>query len=152
MDEEDPRTTRTSYGARCSSSFQTTKAPRRPNCHIYRVLHGLFSVDLYFVVKLQLVFNSCNFYVYLNAIGTPADNFLRVTNCFLLLQVNGIVINLPYTSVSSIVTKVLSFGVHNNETDIEKTECGVSVYVHPYPSHVLSVWVFIGYTLKDNLL
>lgn len=63
---------------------------------------------------------------------------------------DGIIINLPYTSVSSIVTKVLSFDIYN-ET-VQKTEFGVSVYVHPYPSNVLSVWVFIGHILQNILI
>lgn len=67
-----------------------------------------------------------------------------------MLQVNGIVINLPYTSVSSIAAKALSFGVHNNV--VTNAEFAVSVCIHAYPSRVLSVWVFVGCIFQNNLI
>ncbi|KAF5273701.1 hypothetical protein FQA39_LY07391 [Lamprigera yunnana] len=53
--------------------------------------------------------------------------------------VNGYILNLAYTNVSMIVSKIISTGIHSFQG--LNTEFGLAVQVCPYPNHVLSVWI-----------
>lgn len=63
-------------------------------------------------------------------------NFLHTT-----YKVSGCPLNMSYINLSHVVERVKATGVHLN-TD-PRAEFGLSVYVHPYPHFVISVWVFL---------
>lgn len=56
-------------------------------------------------------------------------------------KISGCPLNMSYTNLSHIVERIKSLGIHLN-TD-PRVEFGLSVYVHPYPNFVISVWVFL---------
>jgi len=53
---------------------------------------------------------------------------------------------MAYTDMESVVEAVKATGVHINET--EDVEFSLAVYMHPYPSDVLSVWVYVASLVK----
>uniref|UniRef100_A0A8C6VFN3 Coiled-coil and C2 domain containing 2A n=1 Tax=Naja naja TaxID=35670 RepID=A0A8C6VFN3_NAJNA len=57
-------------------------------------------------------------------------------------RVSGFPIHLPFSDVASIVEAVYSTGVH--KTEIPNTEFALAVYVHAYPKHILSVWIYVA--------
>lgn len=58
----------------------------------------------------------------------------------------GFPINMPYTSPAELVEAVKSTGVHLN--DAPDIEFAVAVYVHAFPSNVLSIWVYVASLLR----
>ena len=59
---------------------------------------------------------------------------------------NGFPFNVPYTSITDIISKVRSTEIYINED--EDTEFALAVYLHNYPNDVISVWLYIA-TLKQ---
>ncbi|XP_026531661.1 coiled-coil and C2 domain-containing protein 2A [Notechis scutatus] len=57
-------------------------------------------------------------------------------------RVSGFPIHLPFSDVASIVEAVYSTGVH--KTEIPNTEFALAAYVHAYPKHILSVWIYVA--------
>ncbi|XP_078268853.1 protein CC2D2B-like [Rhinoraja longicauda] len=57
-------------------------------------------------------------------------------------KVSGFPIQMCYSKLESIFDKVYSTGIH--KTDIPNVEFAVAVYIYPYPSNVLSVWIYIA--------
>ncbi|XP_070613462.1 coiled-coil and C2 domain-containing protein 2A isoform X3 [Erythrolamprus reginae] len=57
-------------------------------------------------------------------------------------RVSGFPIHLPFSNVASIVEAAYSTGVH--KTEIPNTEFALAVYVHAYPKHILSVWIYVA--------
>ncbi|XP_034264769.1 coiled-coil and C2 domain-containing protein 2A isoform X5 [Pantherophis guttatus] len=57
-------------------------------------------------------------------------------------RVSGFPIHLPFSDVASIVEAAYSTGVH--KTEIPNTEFALAVYVHAYPKHILSVWIYVA--------
>lgn len=56
-------------------------------------------------------------------------------------RVSGCPLNMSYINLSHVVERVKSIGIHLS-TD-PRVEFGLSVYVHPYPNYIISVWVFL---------
>ncbi|XP_008049873.1 protein CC2D2B [Carlito syrichta] len=54
--------------------------------------------------------------------------------------VTGFPIQMPYTDVQSVIDAVYQTGIHCSE--FPQTEFALAVYIHPYPSNILSVWVY----------
>ncbi|KAK7919322.1 hypothetical protein WMY93_010606 [Mugilogobius chulae] len=52
-------------------------------------------------------------------------------------KISGFPLNLPFSEINPIIEAVYSTGVHNVQAP--KVEFALGVYVHPYPSNVLSV-------------
>ncbi|ESN99748.1 hypothetical protein HELRODRAFT_113542 [Helobdella robusta] len=63
-------------------------------------------------------------------------------------QVTGFPLNVPYTGIQAILDLVHSTRVH--EIDLGDVEFAAAVYISPYPSDVLSVWLYIA-SLKKYL-
>ncbi|KAJ0032189.1 hypothetical protein NQD34_002270 [Periophthalmus magnuspinnatus] len=62
-------------------------------------------------------------------------------------KISGFPLNLPFSEVKPIIEAVYSTGVHNVQAP--KVEFALAVYVHPYPSNVLSVWVYLASLMRD---
>lgn len=56
-------------------------------------------------------------------------------------KISGCPLNMSYINLSHVVERVKATGIHLN-TD-PRAEFGLSVYVHPYPNFIISVWVFL---------
>uniref|UniRef100_A0A3Q3M014 Coiled-coil and C2 domain containing 2A n=1 Tax=Mastacembelus armatus TaxID=205130 RepID=A0A3Q3M014_9TELE len=57
-------------------------------------------------------------------------------------RISGFPLHLPFSEIRPIVEAVYSTGVHNVQAP--NAEFALAVYVHPYPSNVLSVWVYLA--------
>ena len=55
---------------------------------------------------------------------------------------------MPYTEPSTIIERVYSTGVHNS--DDPDIEFALAVHVHPYPSSVLAIWIYIGRLIRKT--
>ncbi|XP_071499381.1 coiled-coil and C2 domain-containing protein 2A-like [Diadema antillarum] len=58
----------------------------------------------------------------------------------------GFPLHMSYTEIKTIVDKVQSTGVHKNESN--DVEFALAVHIHPYPNHVLSVWIYLASVTK----
>lgn len=57
-------------------------------------------------------------------------------------EVNGVVLNFPFTGLQALIRRVKALNIHIQSPDV--TEFALSVLVQMYPGCVLSVWIFIG--------
>uniref|UniRef100_A0A1B0DJC9 Uncharacterized protein n=1 Tax=Phlebotomus papatasi TaxID=29031 RepID=A0A1B0DJC9_PHLPP len=57
------------------------------------------------------------------------------------LSASGFPLNIPYYSLSHIVERVKSTGLHMNMDN--RVEFALAVHIHPYENNVLSVWIFL---------
>uniref|UniRef100_A0A1A8EWC9 Coiled-coil and C2 domain containing 2A n=2 Tax=Nothobranchius korthausae TaxID=1143690 RepID=A0A1A8EWC9_9TELE len=57
-------------------------------------------------------------------------------------RIAGFPLHLPFSEIHPIIEAVYSTGVHNIQ--VSNVEFALAVYVHPYPSYVLSVWVYLA--------
>ncbi|XP_060098642.1 protein CC2D2B [Heteronotia binoei] len=55
--------------------------------------------------------------------------------------VTGFPIQMPYLNVPSVIEAVYQTGIHSSE--VPNTEFALTVHIHPYPSNVLSVWIYL---------
>ncbi|XP_067858763.1 protein CC2D2B-like [Heptranchias perlo] len=62
-------------------------------------------------------------------------------------KVSGFPIQMRYSNLQTIFDKVYSTGIHNIE--IPNAEFAVAVYIHPYPTNVLSVWIYVASLVHD---
>ncbi|KAF4078510.1 hypothetical protein AMELA_G00199970 [Ameiurus melas] len=63
-------------------------------------------------------------------------------------RISGFPLHLPFSEIRPIVEAVRSTGVHSAEAP--NVEFALAVYVHPYPSNVLSVWVYIASLVRTR--
>ncbi|XP_072553435.1 coiled-coil and C2 domain-containing protein 2A isoform X2 [Salminus brasiliensis] len=63
-------------------------------------------------------------------------------------RISGFPLHLPFSEIRPIIEAVYSTGVHNVEAP--NVEFALAVYVHPYPSNVLSVWVYIASLIRTR--
>ena len=61
-------------------------------------------------------------------------------------NVVGFPLNMRYSDASSIIESVYSTNVHVSED--AAVELALTVYIHPYPNNVLSVWIYVGTLIK----
>ena len=61
-------------------------------------------------------------------------------------NVVGFPLNMRYSDASSIIESVYSTNVHVAED--ANVELALTVYIHPYPNNVLSVWIYVGTLTK----
>ncbi len=61
---------------------------------------------------------------------------------------SGFPINMAYTELEPLVEAVFATGVHRNETN--DVEFALAVHIHPYPSSVLSVWVYVASLVRKR--
>nr|XP_012622407.1 protein CC2D2B isoform X1 [Microcebus murinus] len=59
-----------------------------------------------------------------------------------LYWVVGFPIQMPYTDLQSVIDAVYQTGIHSSE--FPQTEFALAVYIHSYPSNILSVWVYLA--------
>ena len=55
---------------------------------------------------------------------------------------------MPYTEMKAIQDAVFATGVH--AYDSSDVEFALAVYIHPYPSSVLSVWIYVAYLVRKR--
>ena len=65
---------------------------------------------------------------------------------FLLFQLTGFPLQMPYTDIQPILDSVYSTGVHNCEDP--EVEFALAVHIHPYPNSVVAVWIYVGRLVK----
>ncbi|XP_046725486.1 coiled-coil and C2 domain-containing protein 2A isoform X2 [Silurus meridionalis] len=63
-------------------------------------------------------------------------------------RISGFPLHLPFSEIRPIVEAVHSTGVHSVEAP--NVEFALAVYVHPYPSNVLSVWVYLASLVRTR--
>ncbi|XP_058266424.1 coiled-coil and C2 domain-containing protein 2A isoform X2 [Hemibagrus wyckioides] len=63
-------------------------------------------------------------------------------------RISGFPLHLPFSEIRPIVEAVHSTGVHSVEAP--NVEFALAVYVHPYPSNVLSAWVYIASLVRTH--
>ncbi|XP_053499289.1 coiled-coil and C2 domain-containing protein 2A isoform X3 [Ictalurus furcatus] len=63
-------------------------------------------------------------------------------------RISGFPLHLPFSEIRPIIEAVRSTGVHSAEAP--NVEFALAVYVHPYPSNVLSVWVYIASLVRTR--
>ncbi|XP_018588642.1 coiled-coil and C2 domain-containing protein 2A isoform X1 [Scleropages formosus] len=63
-------------------------------------------------------------------------------------RISGFPLNVPFSELQPIVEAVYSTGVHNVE--VSNVEFALAVYVHPYASNVLSVWVYLASLVRTR--
>ncbi|XP_074848612.1 coiled-coil and C2 domain-containing protein 2A isoform X2 [Carettochelys insculpta] len=63
-------------------------------------------------------------------------------------RVSGFPIHMPFSEVKPLIEAVHSTGVHN--IDVSNAEFALAVYVHAYPSNVLSVWIYIASLVRNR--
>ncbi|XP_073975162.1 coiled-coil and C2 domain containing 2A isoform X3 [Rhodnius prolixus] len=78
--------------------------------------------------------------------STPPDHIQELQHILSSYKMCGFPINMPYTSPAELVEAVKSTGVHLN--DAPDIEFAVAVYVHAFPSNVLSIWVYVASLLR----
>jgi hypothetical protein len=66
----------------------------------------------------------------------------RIASSLRSRQIYGVTLNLPYTDVEALVSKVKSLSIH--QSDHPDVQFVSSVRVIPYVNSVLSVWIFVG--------
>ncbi|KAL1450655.1 hypothetical protein WDU94_002994 [Cyamophila willieti] len=74
--------------------------------------------------------------------GQSLYQFPQVQQLVSSYKVCGFPINLPFTNFAAILDALKSTGVHKSET--EDIEWALAVYIHPFPCHVLSVWIYVA--------
>uniref|UniRef100_A0A8D0DNL5 Coiled-coil and C2 domain containing 2B n=1 Tax=Salvator merianae TaxID=96440 RepID=A0A8D0DNL5_SALMN len=57
------------------------------------------------------------------------------------VQVTGFPIQMAYLDLQSITEAIYQTGIHSSE--VPSTEFALAVYIHPYPSNMLSVWIYL---------
>ncbi|CAH1125789.1 unnamed protein product [Ceutorhynchus assimilis] len=67
---------------------------------------------------------------------------LEVNKATAQYNINGLILNFPYTSLTNILKKIKELNIHVQSQEI--TEFALSILIHCYPGQVLSVWIFIG--------
>ncbi|KAL1129085.1 hypothetical protein AAG570_013616, partial [Ranatra chinensis] len=73
---------------------------------------------------------------------SPPDHLQELQHILNSYKMCGFPINMPYSSSSELIDAVTATGVHlNDSADIE---FAAAVYVHAFPSNVLSVWVYVA--------
>ncbi|XP_054975350.1 LOW QUALITY PROTEIN: protein CC2D2B [Sorex araneus] len=60
--------------------------------------------------------------------------------------VSGFPIQMPYTDIQSVVDAVYQTGIHSSE--FPQVEFALAVYIHPYPSNILSVWAYLASLIR----
>lgn len=65
---------------------------------------------------------------------------------FLCFQVTGMAIHMAFTNMDAMIEQVQRTQIHC--TEIPGTEFALSVYIHPYPNDILSVWIFLATLVK----
>ncbi|XP_059610897.1 coiled-coil and C2 domain-containing protein 2A [Phlebotomus argentipes] len=73
---------------------------------------------------------------------SSVEEQMEKINVFLTtFKASGFPLNLPYYSLSHIVERVKSTGIHMNLDN--RVEFALAVHIHPYENNVLSVWIFL---------
>lgn len=60
-----------------------------------------------------------------------------------LYKMIGFPLNIPFSDLKSISDAVFATGVHEADSS-PTTEFVLSVYVHPYPCNVVSLWIYVA--------
>ncbi|XP_066136174.1 coiled-coil and C2 domain-containing protein 2A isoform X3 [Saccopteryx bilineata] len=61
---------------------------------------------------------------------------------------SGFPLHMPYSEPKPLIEAVYSTGVHS--IDLPHVEFALAVYVHPYPRHVFSVWVYVASLIRNR--
>ena len=73
---------------------------------------------------------------------SPNDHSVELDQVLQSYKLTGFPLEMPFIDVSPIVERVYSTGVHHSEDP--DVEFSLAVHVHPYPSSVLAVWIYVG--------
>ncbi|XP_077033808.1 coiled-coil and C2 domain-containing protein 2A isoform X1 [Agelaius phoeniceus] len=63
-------------------------------------------------------------------------------------RVSGFPIHMPYSEVRPLIEAVHSTRVHT--IDVANVEFALAVYIHAYPQHVLSIWIYVASLVRNR--
>lgn len=78
----------------------------------------------------------------MTAMLASADDIRELAEVLASYKMSGFPLSMSFTDMDTVVEKVLSTGVHL--TEARNVEFALAVHVHPYPSNVLAVWVYVA--------
>ncbi|KAH8030112.1 hypothetical protein HPB51_006544 [Rhipicephalus microplus] len=70
------------------------------------------------------------------------DDIQELSEILTSYKMSGFPLSMSFTDVETVIEMVLSTGVHLTES--RNVEFALAVHIHPYPSGVLAVWVYIA--------
>ncbi|XP_075730472.1 coiled-coil and C2 domain containing 2A [Rhipicephalus microplus] len=70
------------------------------------------------------------------------DDIQELSEILTSYKMSGFPLSMSFTDVETVIETVLSTGVHLTES--RNVEFALAVHIHPYPSGVLAVWVYIA--------
>ncbi|XP_049275835.1 coiled-coil and C2 domain-containing protein 2A-like [Rhipicephalus sanguineus] len=74
--------------------------------------------------------------------STITDDIQELSEILTSYKMSGFPLSMSFTDVETVIETVLSTGVHLTES--RNVEFALAVHIHPYPSGVLAVWVYIA--------
>ncbi|KAL3222939.1 hypothetical protein MRX96_049881, partial [Rhipicephalus microplus] len=70
------------------------------------------------------------------------DDIQELSEILTSYKMSGFPLSMSFTDVETVIETVLSTGVHLTES--RNVEFALAVHIHPYPSGVLALWVYIA--------
>ncbi|XP_077547771.1 coiled-coil and C2 domain containing 2A [Haemaphysalis longicornis] len=74
--------------------------------------------------------------------SSNTDDIQELSEILTSYKMSGFPLSMSFTDVETVIETVLSTGVHLTES--RNVEFALAVHIHPYPSSVLAVWVYIA--------
>ncbi|XP_075526800.1 coiled-coil and C2 domain containing 2A [Dermacentor variabilis] len=74
--------------------------------------------------------------------STSTDDIQELSEILTSYKMSGFPLSMSFTDVETVIEGVLSTGVHLTES--RNVEFALAVHIHPYPSGVLAIWVYIA--------
>ncbi|KAJ8935130.1 hypothetical protein NQ318_015785 [Aromia moschata] len=78
------------------------------------------------------------------------ETLTEIKNEISSYNVIGYILNTAFTSLSNILKKVKSLGIHIQEEG--NTEFALAIYIHVYPGQLLSIWIFIANATEKDII
>ncbi|XP_029832757.4 coiled-coil and C2 domain-containing protein 2A [Ixodes scapularis] len=73
---------------------------------------------------------------------SSTDDIQELSEILATYKMSGFPLSMSFTDVDTVIENVLSTGVHL--TEAKNAEFALAVHIHPYPSNVLAVWVYVA--------
>ncbi|CAN8001529.1 unnamed protein product, partial [Ixodes hexagonus] len=73
---------------------------------------------------------------------SSTDDIQELSEILTTYKMSGFPLSMSFTDVDTVVENVLSTSVHL--TEAKNAEFALAVHIHPYPSNVLAVWVYVA--------
>uniref|UniRef100_A0A090XDR5 Putative coiled-coil and c2 domain-containing protein 2a n=1 Tax=Ixodes ricinus TaxID=34613 RepID=A0A090XDR5_IXORI len=73
---------------------------------------------------------------------SSTDDTQELSEILATYKMSGFPLPMSFTDVDTVIENALSTGVHL--TEAKNAEFALAVHIHPYPSNVLAVWVYVA--------